>query len=279
MATATWVGTDAGNVGNYGVAANWSPSGVPGAGDDVRFTSGSQDVRTGLDQSAVNVNSFIRDINYTGKLGYSGNYLKIDCDGDIVYDSKGGDSYLELNSGATGAMRVHGTGATKGRLFGKGDCTSLLVTQGNVEWDSGTVATLFLEFIAQKMQDVLFTIQTATITALHQLGGKIIMEGAGTITTLDLAIGTILVREGTLTTLNQRGGSCSWLTDQTMTNGRIYSGAFTAVGDGRAKTITNLECHAGSSINLNSPFITLTNDLVYYGGSVMWYKGDTVGYI
>jgi hypothetical protein len=41
MATKLWVGTDSGNEGDYSTAANWSPSGVPVATDDVILANSS----------------------------------------------------------------------------------------------------------------------------------------------------------------------------------------------------------------------------------------------
>ena len=48
MATKIWVGTDSGNEGDINTAANWSPSGVPVATDDVYFENSSQSVTDGL---------------------------------------------------------------------------------------------------------------------------------------------------------------------------------------------------------------------------------------
>lgn len=68
MANKTWVGTDTGNEGDWGTAANWSPSGVPVATDDVRIPAGSNAITGTLNQSAVALGDVIVEEGYTAAI-------------------------------------------------------------------------------------------------------------------------------------------------------------------------------------------------------------------
>jgi hypothetical protein len=66
MAVKTWASTA--NT-DYSQAANWSPSGVPIAADDVVIPPGTASIQAGLNQSAVALASFTILSGYTGLIG------------------------------------------------------------------------------------------------------------------------------------------------------------------------------------------------------------------
>ena len=276
MATCTWIGTNATNVGDWGTPANWSGAAVPINADDVRFTSGSQDVTSGLDQSAVTVASFVRDSGYTGRIGRSGSYLQLGVSGKAYWRGNG-LGYMDFGAGA-GNLKVVNTGNTS--AYFKGNVALTLLQAGTVDWSTGTVTLMLVEHTTAP-GGVKLTINTPTFTTMRTTGGVIEMIAAGTVSTLHQVGGAFDVQEGTVTTDNIYGGTQLWKTDQTVTNVYAWGGSFDASGDARAKTISNIEMHAGSVVNLDAPgeAITLSNNLVYYGGTLIWEKYRTLGFI
>ena len=98
MATKTWVGTDSGNQGDYGTAANWSPSGVPLAADNVIIANSSQDITGTLDLSTNN-----SDLNVSGSvtINIGGVVQKgtgtVTFDGNLTYtDNVGGTNFGKI---------------------------------------------------------------------------------------------------------------------------------------------------------------------------------------
>ena len=96
MATKTWLGNDAGNIGDWDTADNWNPSGVPIAADDVIFANNSQDVLDGLDQSAIALATLTIDQSYTGNIGNAQ------------------DSFLQVGAVILEIGQIRGTGTQTG---------------------------------------------------------------------------------------------------------------------------------------------------------------------
>ena len=98
MATKYWDGsTD----GDLNTAANWTPSGVPGAGDDVIFdgrttqsVSGSMSTFATVDLGSVTIES-----GYTGSIGAVATPMEFECAG-TVYVAGTGTYYLQCDAGA-----------------------------------------------------------------------------------------------------------------------------------------------------------------------------------
>jgi hypothetical protein len=118
MATKLWVGTDSGNEGDYSTAANWSPSGVPVATDDVILANSSQDITAGLDQSAVALTSFTVDLSYTGLIGSSdSDFLEIAASTVVIGQRRstsgnftGSKRFnLDLGSSTAAQVKIYGT--------------------------------------------------------------------------------------------------------------------------------------------------------------------------
>ena len=78
MANRIWIGTDTGNEGDWGTAANWSGAAVPIANDDVYFENSSQSVIDTLDQSAIELDSLNIAQSFTGDFGLAATPLQID---------------------------------------------------------------------------------------------------------------------------------------------------------------------------------------------------------
>lgn len=103
MATAYWLGTETSHTGDLNRAANWSPSGVPGAGDDLVFDGRStEDVDTNLDTfEGTDIGSLTVWSGYTGTIGTSGSApLITECSAGTVYLAGTGTTRLQCGAGA-----------------------------------------------------------------------------------------------------------------------------------------------------------------------------------
>lgn len=98
MTTKYWDGsTD----GDLNVAANYTPSGVPSAGDDLVFDGRTTvDVDTSMDTFAtVDLGSITIESGYTGSIGAVDAPMEFEVDG-IVYVAGTGTYYLQCDAGA-----------------------------------------------------------------------------------------------------------------------------------------------------------------------------------
>ena len=83
------MGTVTGQISNAGpndwaTAANWSGDAVPIAADDVVFRDSGVDVRWGLDQNAVDLDSLVIEQSYTGKIGLDRTAFVTGADGSAA---------------------------------------------------------------------------------------------------------------------------------------------------------------------------------------------------
>lgn len=98
MATKYWDGsTD----GDLNTAANWTPSGVPGAGDDIIFDGRTtRDVDGSLSTFAtVDLGSVTIESSYTGDIGAVATPMEFEVNG-TVYVAGTGTYYLQCDAGA-----------------------------------------------------------------------------------------------------------------------------------------------------------------------------------
>jgi hypothetical protein len=103
MATKYWLGDDSGHEGDLNVAANWSPSGVPEAGDSVVFDGRStENVTDNLDAlEALDLAGLTVWSGYTGTIGSSGSTPMIThCTSGTVYLAGTGVMRLQCGAGA-----------------------------------------------------------------------------------------------------------------------------------------------------------------------------------
>lgn len=259
MATKYWVG---GTSGDYSVAGNWSPSGVPAAGDDV-IIQGTVAITAGLDQSAVELNSFTVLPGYSGAIGSLTGFLIIDLgDGDRFEFAGTGLSFISVGSAAVSPVITNTATVSSGSglyLLGTALATVTLL-KGSLEVFTGsTVTTINQGYTSTLASDTALSVPTGvTLTTLNRTGGTCTLNvgattvtndggtlttrGAGTITTMNVTGGTVYPNStGTITTLNADGGTV----DFTRSRG--------------ARTVTTLNRTGDSVVILDDAYVTLTN--------------------
>lgn len=279
MATKTWVGTDSGNAGDYGTAANWSPSGVPIAADDVIIANSSQDITGTLDQSAVALASITIDLSYTGLIGSgASSFLEIASSAAVIGQRRSttgsftGSKRLNLDFGSSTACQitVNGTASSGqdanrqplriravnastdlqvyGGAMAVSDDSSNSSTLGDISINSGSVNIGASVTLTNLITSGGITNIDSSVTTANLKGGTVnFYDGvaANTIGTLTTSNGAIVnhYASGTITTLNHNGGTI----DLTKTQ--------------LAKTITTYTADTGAVLITDTATVTLTNDV------------------
>ena len=276
MATKTWVGTDTGNEGDWSVAANWSPSGVPEAADDVYLENSSQGVTAGLDQSAIALASFNKAQTFTGAIGTSSAYLQISATAfNLGYHNgpgfPAGSSMVKLDIGATAATVTidnSGTPATSTvpaiLLKANNASTNIRIRKGSVgiafyTGETTTVGIIDVGYKNSVNSDVdLFIGSGVTMTTLDQTGGEIVQACGAT--TVSSSAGTLITTgSGAITTLNAKGGTVTSNSTGTITNLNITGGIADFLKSAAARTVTTLKLEAGGKLKYNPDDLTITN--------------------
>jgi len=257
----TWVGDDSGNEGDWSVAANWSPSGVPVATDHVRIpASSSEDITAGLNQSAVALGDVIVEKGYTGTIGTSAGYLQIDPN---RFQFEGtGESYIDLGSAAIDVLILDtATAPATGQhgLYLKGSAIAILsVLDGDVavaglHGETATVTTA--RTVGDRAKLTLGA--GVTLTNLDTVKGEATLRCA--CTTIDVLGGQLTTEEvGAITTLNVRDGTAYPNSTGTITTLNLHGGTVDLTGSGLARTITTL-VHNGGAILYDPASVTITN--------------------
>ncbi len=265
MANKTWLGNGTASSANYGdwsQADNWSPSGVPVASDNVRFTAEHTTAVTGgLNQSAVTLGDLIIETGYKGKIGTNTASLQVGC-ASFEYSGSATAAFIDLGSSAIGPV-IHNTGAAgvgqvaleiKGSAF-----TTVTVMGGNVGLATKHGDTASATNV-RVINGSIAIGSGATVTNLHVFQGTAVT--ASDITDCNLHGGTVTFKEqANATTVDLEGGICNYDAEGTITTANCNGGKLN-VGAGQAKTITTLNLEPGGSIRYYPSNLTITNNSV-----------------
>lgn len=281
MATKIWVGTDTGNEGDLNTAANWSPSGVPIAADDVYFVASSQAVTGSLTAlSAVALTSLTIDQSYTGAIGTEDSFMECDpgtlrIGGNVGTGSPTGSGRINLDLG-NNAQEVFiensasiGTDTNRApiRLQLNNASNNVYITGGKVAIEddpdmSGQVATIN---VSQGKPDATSTNvklgDGLTVATLAIDAGTVSSFQTTTLTTLNMYGGTLTINgTGAITTANMRGGDATLSSSGTITTINVDGGNVNFGGSREPRTITNFNYDSG---NVTAPdgVVTLTNGI------------------
>ncbi len=280
MATKIWVGTDPGNVGDWGVAANWSPSGVPVNGDDVFLVDSSQAVTGSLNQSAVALTTLNIEQSYTGDIATVSTFLQIGTVTLRVGFHAGrnrptGSGRVNIDLGTTTAAQAFiidsktvptDTNRSTVRLKANNASTDIFVTGGLVAIADDAADTSTIGDINVDEAGNVIIGQGVTLTNANNDGGTLLLNS--TPTTLTINGGNVTTQyAGAITTVTIRGGTFTSNSSGTITTLNVEGGTvfFDKSQEPRTVTTTNLE---NGSIRADETFITFTNAIALSGGGV-----------
>lgn len=205
MAQKQWIGGTGSQP--WSTAGNWSPSGVPANGDDVSILVGTSNIDSGLNQSAVTLNSLTIGSGFTGTIGAAGDtgaYLQINTPSLLVLSApsaggflSGGFTRFKWDAGAAtdfvAVVKTTGNGADPGRgalqVKGGTAASKMYVTGGTVD-------------LAAKPGE------TGTLAELDVTGGTVVCgSGLTCPTIIQNGSASSLTVNGAVTTLTQQAGT------------------------------------------------------------------------
>lgn len=282
MATKIWVGTDVGNEGDWDVAANWSPSGVPVSTDDAFLDNTAQSVTAGFAQSAVALTSLTITNTFTGQIGDASTYLAIGTAALDIGIAMGSDrttkgsNFIKIDLGSATACQanIHNSNATGSdanlpsiQLIAANASTDIFVTGGvvGVAMAADDTATIGDATISTRpgseTSPSLSLADGVTVTNTTIADGVAYLSSLPT--TLTVTGGTVTTQgSDAITTVNVKGGAGIFNASGTITTLNIeLSGEADFLKSSVARTVTN--CNLGVGVlKLNKDNVTLTNDIV-----------------
>jgi len=260
MASKIWDGIS--TPGDWSVAANWVPSGVPVATDDVSIPAGSNAITAGLDQSAVALGEVTVEKGYSAAIGLATSYLKLDPNSFRFAGT--GESYIDLETSPTTinpvilATKSNVTAGKRG-LYLLGDDIGTLEVYGGIVGlaaqlgETTTVATLRLLGSGANV----WIGNGVTLTTLDVFKGQAELKPA--LTTLNVHAGKVVTEEdGTITTATVRGGELVCNSSGTITTLNIEGGIVDFIQAGKARTVSNTKQNPGSTLIIDEAIVTIT---------------------
>lgn len=247
MATKYWVGTDSGNEGDYSVAANWSPSGVPVASDVVILPAEcTQNITAGLDQSSVNIARFLVQEGYTGTIGSASGYLILKSDSiqfagtGVGYISTGAShsTDIDITKTATATSGAHGL-----YLIG-GSIDDLSIKSGTVGLAVLSNETMGVANDVRLSGGKLTLGSQTYVTNLNINGGITTLDGG--VSTMRIYDGQAVMRLGVAAGVYSYGGTTRWGGSANITSIHMLGGNVNATDSGIDRTIGSLYIGPGS---------------------------------
>ena len=266
MADKYWVGT----TDNYGTAGNWSPAGVPVAGDVVYIPAGSGAIQSGLNQSAVALDGFFVEPGYSQLIGTSSANLQITlAAGEPFVFAGQNTAFIDLGASATTAVVNQTALATVGYgLYLLGTAlTVLTVNRGVVGFaargeGASTAAVVNVNYVTNITGDATLVCGAGvTLTTVNQTGGTLTIQSAAT--TVNVQNGTTFITGvGAITTLTNNGGTVYPASTGTITTVNANSGSTDFSRSLAARTVTTLNSAAqNAEIVIDESVVTVTNKL------------------
>ena len=255
MAVKIWTGaTD----GDWSVAGNWSPSGVPASTDDVIISAAyTVSITAGLNQSAVTLNSLTVEEGYSGAIGSKSADLQIATDALTFQGS--GVAYIDLGSNAVDPVingtASYSTGESGLYLTGTGIGTITCAGGGVSIGRAGTTSTV------TELRGISGDVHVGiggTVTNRFNFGASVVFDS--THTTLNLDAGTTTLKQSAaVTTANLDGGVLHIDSACTITTLNLNNGGEFRASAGSDKTITTLNIEPGAVFEYYPSNTTITN--------------------
>lgn len=269
MAILVWDGS-AGD-GDWSNGANWSTGSAPASGDDVYLRNATDNIDTGLNQSAVALDSLTQEESFTGTVGTETAFLQI---GSAIVtlglnptrSAPAGSGRINIDLGSTTAAEVlvlntksqpADSNRPPVRLLATNASTNVTGLRGHVGIadepdDTATVGVVTANGRVDMGPGVTWTTATANRagdilvqsagTTLEALGGAVRTLAAGAITTVLVDAGGLALLEssGTVTTLN------------------LFNGLADLAGSQTARTLSTVNQRDGGTLRYDPSVVTIS---------------------
>lgn len=286
MAIKTWLGNDVGNTGDLNIAANWSPSGVPIAADDVVFDDQGQSITANEDAlAAVALDSIVVTDGVNYAFGTDADFVELNGPVDLrsslisggIHQSNASAQVYAIPSMPTsrgklkisGAIDLSGQGLTKGYL--------LLVQDPNFGTHAratSLAANAFIALQATLESDANVTLNGGEVQGnlivnsapgVWRISGSLDVNGSGAIAAMTIDGGRLNLR-----------GSGNVTGDQTIRRG----GKLRRFGDDPYQITSTIKIEGGSTFDAG-PRATIDNpvELLTSGSPITLPAGATAAII
>lgn len=293
MTTKLWVGTA--TPGDINVAGNWSPSGVPEAGDDVYFEDSAQNITANLNAlAALTLTSLHVAQSFTGtcpadtylevaattvEIGYHNGPGNPTGSGRLLLDLKSVQSAITIHNSAAVSLdpnqppiRIKNTHASSTLEVRKGKAGFC-----NGTGETGQLSAITLNYVKQKATDAeLYVGAGVTLATLTQHGGKLDLRCAAT--TITVHDGSAVTSgSGAVGTLNVNGGTVESNSTGTITAANVAGGLLDTTKSAAARTITTLKIDPPGKFKYDPAVVTLTNKIqpIQTGGVIAFQATDS----
>jgi len=297
-------GTSATGPYHWDNASNWSGGAVPVNSDDVIISDTDISLLYGLNQSSVALASLTINKSFTGLIGLDSRALTTAADGETTdssvpeyrdtylqigtaildigehqgQDNPAGSTRIMLDLGATACqINVFDTAQTSAdagrpctRLLANNSSTDIFVRKaiGGIGFavdEPDETSTIGDVTITDRSSSTRFqTTAGVTFTNWTQSGGQNVMNGAATVTALDVTGGTLRTEgDYTITTINLDGGTinCNHIktAGNAITTLNLSGGVIDGNGNGEARTWATVNMTLpGGAIRADGNVVTIT---------------------
>jgi hypothetical protein len=261
MADKIWVGT----TGDLSTAGNWSPSGVPAAGDNVYVPAGSGAMSSNMDALKTAtlggaLGTVEVEAGYTGAIGSKSAYWQFT---PTAFRFSGtGAAYINIEAAAISPdIRATASAATASAvgLYLRGSAIATLSIVGSssvgVAFFGGETSTITTARVVGPSATLVLG-SGVTITTCQVLAGQSRLACA--VTTLDIQGGIVTtLGSGAITTCTVDAGVGYLNSSGTITTANINGGTVDMLGGGAARTITTAN-HNGGVLRYDENVVTIT---------------------
>lgn len=269
MAKKIWLGNDSGNEGDVSVAANWSPSGVPTATDEVRLVARDlmYAMTAGLNAlTGVALASFIVEEGFTPAIGDASNYLLITTS-KFVFNGTG-ISYINLEASSVSPEVLGTAGGRTGRrgLYLLGSNIQTIDVHGGqvgIAVNHGETATVDTVRVTSSGASVWLGAGVTLSTAFYQTNGRDcrLLCDTPLFTVYD---GDLLTDEAAAITAGKvYGGELVANASGTLALLDIYGGDVDFLQSGVSRDVTTLNIHRqqDGSLKIDKSIVTVGTGL------------------
>jgi len=285
MATLTWTGTTS---TAWSTSTNWNPNsaaGGPGTTDNC-YVDGSVTVNIASTGDETGILSLHVASSYTGTIGESGSPLDLVTCRQINFSGQG-DAYFKAVMAGTSddvTVRTSSMAANAVNIDSTGTINRVNILQGRANVQGGTISTLNNGHVGGRMGDTQCTVESGVtaVSATNLISGRI--SSAQTLAgTVNVNGGVLEITDsaglnGGTSILNLNGGTLVAKGTSTYTLLNVFSGKADFTGDGRAKTVTNMNVYTGGVVDLRngSNSITMSNNPIVFGDGRVLATGQTL---
>lgn len=252
--------TTTGNEGpnDWNTDGNWS-TGTQPATTDLIYVSGTVPIKYGLNQSGIADFTSLTIRDYSGSVGHRGLPLRIDVATTLLVDCFG-VAYIQLQSVTTECtvLNTGGSGSDRGLVFHNNlsAITRMRVYSGYVLLDY-TVTSPAVTTLTMDGGDML--VDTCTLTTVNQTGGTLTFVNISNFTTMNIDAGDLyLIQHGNAGTVNQNGGNvfATFTVSITVTAWNLRGGVLDLTNARTALTITTLTMRQAARLLMDSSIVT-----------------------